>query len=369
MTQVSDIESAVPQGNARVLPVIDTDVHEVLRTADQLVPYMDEAWRSYITDYRFKDGFIAGGDPYVFRGGHRMDYSQEYGVAAESVEAMRLHLLEQARETVVIINGFFHVAAMRASYEFAAAAASAYNNWQIAEWLDKEPRLRGTIHVVAEDADAAVREIERLADHPQMVQIFLPSVTDRQYGHPHFHPIYEAAQRHNLPIVFHHGSETQTALGYTRYYGEWHTLAPAHAAQGQLASLVCNGVLDRFDGLNFIFLECSIGWMPWFLHRLDANVKECSAEMPWIKRLPSESIRANVRLSTQPMGDMKPSEYVRLIEDLGTNDMFMFSSDYPHYDADDALATFPDSIGAELQEAVLFRNALATYDRLNVSVS
>jgi uncharacterized protein len=344
--------------------IIDTDVHETLTSTTKLLPYIDRQWRSYITDFRFTDGFVAGGNPYAYRGGNRMDWSRDFGPASESVEALRQHLFVEEKESLVILNGFFHVASIKAEYEFAAALASAYNDWQIAEWLDKEPRLRGSIHVTDHDPGAAVREIDRLGDHPQMVQVFLPTVTDRQYGEPHFHSIYEAARRHNLSVAFHHGSATQTVLGYSRYYAEWHVLAPPQAAMGQLTSLVCNGVLDKFDDLKFIFLECSLGWLPWAMRRLDQNIKECAPEVPWVKRLPSDSIRACVRMSTQPMGDVKPSDFVRLVEDVESDELFMFSSDYPHYDADGAVQTFPAAIGRQLQQAVLSGNAIKAYPRL-----
>ena len=83
-------------------------------------------------------------------------------------------------------------------YEQAAAMASAYNDWQIEHWLDQEPRLRGSVHVVAHDPSRRRARSTVSAGHPQIVQVFLPVVTDRQYGDPMYHPIYEAAVRNDL---------------------------------------------------------------------------------------------------------------------------------------------------------------------------
>ncbi|GAA4548293.1 amidohydrolase family protein [Pseudonocardia xishanensis] len=352
-------------GAAAPTTVIDSDVHERLSGTDVLLPYLAKPWHSYVTDYDFKSGYIKGGFPYALKGGDRLDWSTKYGPAAVSVEAMRHHLFEESDTSLAILNGFFHFSAMAASFEFATALASAYNDWQIAEWLDKEPRLRGSVHVVAADPASAVREIDRVAAHPGMVQVFMPTVGDRQYGDPYYHPIYEAAARHDLVVTFHHGAPTPTLLGYPRYFAEWHVLAAPQAAMSQLTSLVFNGVLDRFDGLKFLFLECSLGWLPWHMRRMDENLREFSTEVPWVRRLPSEAVRASVRLSTQPMGELKPSEYKRLVEELETDELFLFSSDYPHYDADDAAKTFPESLPDAMREAVLFRNALATFPRLS----
>ena len=67
-------------------------------------------------------------------------------------------------------------------------------------------RLRGSIHVAPQDPSSAVREIERLAGHPQLIQVMLP-IVDRAYGDPFYHPIFEAAQRHHLDL--HVGEQRQ----------------------------------------------------------------------------------------------------------------------------------------------------------------
>ena len=48
----------------------------------------------------------------------------------------------------------------------AVAFASAVNDWQIAEWLDKEPRLRASIVVPVQLPELAARESDRVGDHP-----------------------------------------------------------------------------------------------------------------------------------------------------------------------------------------------------------
>src|SRR5260221_7778237 len=54
-------------------------------------------------------------------------------------------------------------AGSRLNPEFDAALATAVNDWQVAQWLDPEPRLRASIILPFEHADLAVAEIERRA--------------------------------------------------------------------------------------------------------------------------------------------------------------------------------------------------------------
>lgn len=97
-------------------------------------------------------------------------------------------------------------------------AGAAYNDYQIEHWLESDARLRGSVHVVGHTPQDAPHDIDRVAEHPQIVQVFLPTVTDREYGDPYYHPIYEAAQRNGLAVTFHHGTHTRAAqFGFPRY--------------------------------------------------------------------------------------------------------------------------------------------------------
>ena len=87
-------------------------------------------------------------------------------------------------------------------------------------------------------------------------------------------------------------------------------------------------------------------------------------DIPWVGRRPSEIIRSQVRLATQPMADIRTQDFVRLVEMIDAEDVFLFSTDYPHYDADSAENTLPPSMPADLRANVRFRNAIETFPRL-----
>jgi predicted TIM-barrel fold metal-dependent hydrolase len=253
---------------------------------------------------------------------------------------------------------------MTGNFELARALASAYNDWQIDNFLEKEPRLRGSVHVVAEDPEEAAREIDRVAEHPQIVQVFLPTVTDRQYGDPRYRPIFEAAVRNDLVVTLHHGVGTQTVFGYPRHFFEWHTLAAPIGAVSQLTSILCGGVFEALPDLKLVLLETGVAWVPWFMWRADEQYKELRMISPWMKRLPSAHIRDSVRVSTQPLADVPVKDFVKLVEMVEAEDVFMFATDYPHYDADSADKVLPATVPEALRNKICFQNALATYPRL-----
>lgn len=348
--------------------LIDTDIHEYLRAGGpQLLPYLDEYWQRYVTQYGWNRVDIACDFPYALPttsgGAARKNWVLADGSAGTDVDSMRQHVFVEEQVSHGILNGLFHPSAQHGQYEWAGALAAAYNDWQVHEWLEKEPRLFGSVHVVAHDPVAAAREIDRVAEHPQIVQVFLPTASDCEYGDPHFRPIFEAALRHDLVVALHHGKQTRTVLGYPRYYIEWHTTAAPQAASNQLLSLICNGVFDQYPELKVVLLETGVAWVPWFMWRLDQQYRELRVEVPWVKRLPSEHMRDSVRISTQPMGDVKPKHFEQLVEMTDSDRMFMFSTDYPHYDADSVDRVLPGVLPEGLRQRIRYQNALETYPR------
>ena len=67
-------------------------------------------------------------------------------------------------------------------------------------FTDVEPRLRASILVPQDDAEAAVAEIEKRAADPRFAQIQLSSRTPEPLGRKRYWTIFAAAERANLPI-------------------------------------------------------------------------------------------------------------------------------------------------------------------------
>ena len=88
------------------------------------------------------------------------------------------------------------------------------------------------------------------------------------------------------------------------------------------------------------------------------------SEVPWIKKPPADIIRNSIRLTIQPI-DEPPDEKIleQVINQIGSDEMLLFSTDYPHwhFEGTDAL---PKSLGGELVKKILVDNPMATYARL-----
>ena len=81
-------------------------------------------------------------------------------------------------------------------------------------------------------------------------------------------------------------------------------------------------------------------------------------------RPPSAFVRDHVRFTVQPIDAADEREAIlRLVDHLKSDELFLFSTDYPHwqFDGDEAL---PSELPDALTRKILSENALATYPRL-----
>lgn len=343
---------------------IDCDVHPAVPRIAALTPFLEPYWREQV-EIRGTDGLDLASYPVHAPDSCRPDWRVPGTKPGTDLSALRRHALDGFGTSVAICNVLYGAPALF-NRHFATALARATNDWLAAEWLDREPRLRGSITIGPQDPEAAVAEIERRAADPRFVQIMLLASGDQPLGLPHYWPIYQAAERHRFPIGVHAGSAYRHALsgnGWPSYHLE-DVVLRSHAFQGQLLSLVHEGVFSKFPALRFVMIEAGFTWLPNFLWRANRTWRGVRMEVPWVDRPPADLIRERVRFTLQP-GDAPPdaASMERILDQIGSDDMLLFSTDWPHwhFDGDDP---FPPGFSPERRRRVMIDNPLATYPQL-----
>ncbi|GAA0435644.1 amidohydrolase family protein [Lentibacillus halophilus] len=350
-------------GSQNKKQIIDTDIHE-RATYKDLLPYLDNPWKRYITD---SDWVQEKHLPYPILGADGLDRADAKppsgGPAGNSLSFMQEQLLDDIGHEAGILTGALDPSpsSMHGWYEMAVALATAYNDWQIENWLDKDERIYGSVHVAAQDPQAAVREIERVGPHPKMVQVLLP-IDDRPWGDPYYHPIFEAAERHDLTIGMHHNEPPSYYGQFPRYFVEWHSVMP-NTHMVQINSMVFNGVFEKYPNLKLVMIEAGFTYAPALMKKMDQQYKALRHEVPWVKRLPSRIIQEHVRFTTQPVDELSQKEFMQFIELMGSEDMVCFSTDYPHWDYDSPFQALP-ALGDDLERKIFRENARAAYPKL-----
>jgi len=343
---------------------IDCDVHVNVPSMQALLPHLDDHWRDHVVD-RGMNSLESNNYPPNAPLTSRPDWRGKAGAPADTLEALQRHALDRWGIDVAICNCLYGVQLLY-SEDLAAAFAKAVNDFVAKEWLDRDPRLRGSIVVPMQNTEFAVAEIERCASDPRFVQVLVLAMGEMPLGRRQYWPVYAAAERHGLPLGIHAGSSFRhppTSLGWPSWYAEDYA-AQSQGFQTQVASLVCEGVFVKYPKLKVVLLESGVTWLPAFLWRLSKFWRGVRLEVPWLDRSPAEIVRNHVRLTIQPFdapGD--PAEVARLIDHMRSDDMLLFSSDFPHwqFDGDEV---FPAGIPEKLHGKIRRDNALATYSRL-----
>jgi predicted TIM-barrel fold metal-dependent hydrolase len=339
----------------RLTAIADCDVHENLVSPAQLLPYLAEPYKSWVGNGGFNPPVFSYVIPFsVTRGDARPDV----GPAGSSLELLREQLLDRYGVRWALMNGHFHPTAFQCQPAAASALASAYNDWLREEWLDKDERLYGSIAINGRDPVAAVREIDRVATDPRFRQVML-SVVGVRWSEPQYDPIFEAAQRNGLQIGMHlYGIAASPALGNPDYFVDMHSVEN-QGYIGLFASLILNGTLEKFPDLGVALLEGGFAWIPSMLWRMDRYWKELRAEQPLLKRRPSEYVDRFL-FTTQPLEFDAAARFTEILDQIGTDEIIAYSSDYPHFDFDAPNRVIP-ALAPELRQKVMVDNALRFY--------
>lgn len=238
-----------------------------------------------------------------------------------------------------------------------SACYAAWNDWAVQEFSAVAPdRLCVLGFLPSHSPEAAAAELRRCAEighRGAIIDVFEIDLTDAAWDR-----LWDAGEETGLPISFHlKGGVWSQHLGYRR--GRWQSAAFASVLPLQLdeplAIMVFSGALERHPGLRVVMAEIGIGWLPYFITRMDHEWELLRDQLDYAtESRPSELFRRQVMVTfeEEPLG-------AQLIPLVGA-DSCMWASDYPHTDS-----TFPNSHEA-IEEAL---GSLSPEDRRKVTAT
>lgn len=352
----------VTSGQPTKLAVVDCDIHTAPKNEKVLAKYMPERWAQHHLTFggRGRQGAYY---PRANQNAARTDsWPPNGGPPGSDLDFLREQLLDGWQMDFGIMTPLIGSGGQQ-NLDYGAAHATAANEWQIAEWMDPEPRLRGSICVAYEDPDYTAAEIHRQAHEKRFVQVLLSARTEEPLGRRKYWKMYEAACAHDLPIAFHFGGSGGgpiTGAGWPSFYYEDHCGMPT-AFEAQVISYAFEGVFEQFPTLRIVLIEGAFAWLPALLWRIDNAYDKLKGEVPHLKRRPSEYIREHVWLTTQPMEEPeRPEHFARIVDRIGA-DRLMFATDYPHWDFDSPVEALPQWLPEGTRRDIMAENARAFY--------
>lgn len=325
------------------MPVIDADTH-VDETEDtwEFMPDGDEAFKPVTAYPRNQDAGNAQMRYWIIDGKRqirfvRRDEETHTTEGARELKDVgrRLEDMDRMGVDFQVMYPTLFLVEFTDKPEVELALRRSYNRWMAERWAQSDGRLRWVMLPPTLTMDAALDELRFAREHGACGVL---KKGDREAGSwandPYFFPLYEEAQRLDMPICFHTGSGVPDftparEFTFSRFY---RILLPVvHAFQ----SLIVHGVPERFPALRFGFIEATASWVPFVLYEIRRRLEKN-------RERPTSVLRSTMEVEEIPEDILRRNRmYVscQVDEDLGyiirhTGEaQLLVGSDYTHNDS------------------------------------
>ncbi|HET8895830.1 MAG TPA: amidohydrolase family protein, partial [Protaetiibacter sp.] len=226
--------------------------------------------------------------------------------------------------------------------DLAYGTARAHNRGML-EFCGHDTRLLAACYVPLVDFErAAAMAAEAIAAGAGALLVASGCPPDHSPSHVGLDPVWAQAQEAQVPIVFHVGGTGDLIdAGYFHnglpvppdfHGGEENFRSvdymgiPGPPAQ-TLATMVFDGVFERFDRLRIGVIEQGAIWVPSWMRQMESAFEAFARHEERLRALslrPSEYVTRQMRFTPYPTDDVG-----WIVEQAGP-DIVLFSSDYPH---------------------------------------
>ncbi len=249
--------------------------------------------------------------------------------------------------------------------------ATRAHNRHMAAFCSEDDRLMGVGVVPLDNPELAIAELEFILDGADagagpLEAVWVPHRAPIGFapGHVDLEPFWARLAESGTPFLLHVGGSPLQSLkawsnngrGAVRdWMGGGENVRTKDATvmhqppETFLSMLLVDGVFERHPGLRGASVELGAGWVPELLRRLDSITKIYSRvdESVRFDRKPSEQL-------TQQMGFTPfPHEDVASLIEQSNDELYLFSSDYPHVEGGrDPISKFDKSLAGASEETV-----------------
>jgi predicted TIM-barrel fold metal-dependent hydrolase len=256
-------------------------------------------------------------------------------------------------------NGRLHDLEHGRDDELAYAAARAHNRGML-DFCSVDSRLLPSLYVPLVNPEKAERAAEDALGQGAAALLVASGCPPKfSPSHRDLFGVWARAEEAGIPIVFHVGGTGQLISpsyfinglpvphdfhgGDENFRSVDYMGIPVPPAQ-TLATMIFDGVLERFPRLRIGVIEQGAIWVPSWLRQMESAFEAFGRHEERLQALslsPSEYVHRQIRFTPYPTED------VGWIVDQGGPDLVMFSSDYPHVEGGrKPVERFEASLGA-----------------------
>jgi predicted TIM-barrel fold metal-dependent hydrolase len=103
-----------------------------------------------------------------------------------------------------------------------------------------------------------------------------------------------------------------------------------------IGAFIGSGAMERYHNLRFGILECCVGWLPFWMRRMDDQA-EYVGGVPHLEHKISEQMTDGRFFAAIEMAEGE--DMIQMVMDFMGPDVLMYGSDYPHQEC-----RFPESV-------------------------
>jgi predicted TIM-barrel fold metal-dependent hydrolase len=268
----------------------------------------------------------------------------------------------------LVFNTFANKALVEAEHsgdvELAYGFARAHNRGMV-DFCSVDPRLLPVGYVPLVDfAMAAAMATEAIEQGCKALMIASACPPGHSPSHVGLDPVWAAAAEAGVPVVLHVGGGGRLLdpaffenglppvpdfHGGDGNFRSVDYMAIAYPVMQTLAVMIIDGVLHRFPSLRIGVIEQGASWVPGWMRSLDSSAtafRRNEARLQALDMEPSDYVRRQIRVTPYPHED------AGWCIEQGGEEVFMFSSDFPHVEGGrNPLGRFERSLAGVSDEA------------------
>lgn len=362
-------------------PYYDADSH-IMELPNFLIDYADEAIRDRLRPVNYNASLVTDEEVATIVDNDGKHSTQHVAaqvalgdrLIAESKEIQALGAFDREDRSVAmdmlgfrkqlvfathsVVTPFSRSRAVNDDDELRYGATRAHNR-AMRDFCSDDDRLMGVAVVPLDNPDLALIELSAALEFG-LEAVWVPHHVPAGHspGHVDLDPFWDTLAESGTPFVMHVGGsplQLDAAWGNTGrpavkdWMGGGENLRAKdmavlhHGPETFLSVMLMDGVFERHPGLRGAAVELGAGWVPAMVDRLDWTVrswKKVDQYLAQLERTPSETIREQLAFTPFVFED------VGSLIDQSNEDLYLFSSDYPHVEGGrDPIGRFEGSLG------------------------
>ena len=285
---------------------------------------------------------------------HLKRFGREVGTPVQARELsdvkQRLDHMDELGIDVQVLYNSLWITPLTSRPDAEIALSWSWNRWLADVWKLGENRLRWTCVVPALTPTEAIPQIRFAKDHGAVGVCMRPFERDRMMTDPYYYPIYDEAERLDIPITVHLGNGNPELLRLmTNEAGGGFSTFRIPTVTSCYA-LIMSEIPRVFPRLRWGFIEVSSQWVPWVVH--EAVRRSLGSDHP----VPANPFREyNIFVSTQSDDDF------RYVISYAGEENLVIGTDYGHGDTSselNAISRFKamEGLSGEVKRKILSDN-------------